>query len=227
MVGDRILKSSVIIDSVLKRFTLSLAEKSQWSTVYSADDSTLRVDLGEPLPSIGDTIRVDLELGPQATKVIFRGDVVSHCNDPKGVRINLGVQERAKVDFLRGYARDGILNLRRLRRLPLSLHVTYGGIQGPIESHTRDLNEEGVFIVGDDPLAEGSELHLLLQFPGEEAPHNLMGHVSHTVVIEDEDIPGMGIVFKMDEATQATLRSSVDKLEQAFIAGKLEARYLG
>ena len=211
----------------MKRFSLTLPQKSDWNKVFNGEDSTVTVAVAkEALPDIGEVVRVDLALGPETTKVVFRGGVVSHQNDPRGVRVILGPKEKAKVNFLRGYARDGMLNLRRLRRLPISLHVTYGGLDGPVESYTRDINEEGLFVVSENPLPEESELHLLLKFPNETEPHNLIGRVGHTVVIEDEDIPGMGIVLKMEDAVKAKLSASVDALEKAFLAGQLDSKYL-
>jgi hypothetical protein len=49
-----------------------------------------------------------------------------------------------------------------------------------------------------------------------------MGVVSHTVVIEDEDIPGMGIRFRFDQdSKRADLRAAVDELEESFLNASL------
>ena len=100
--------------------------------------------------------------------------------------------------------------------------MTYGGLEGPVQSHTRDVNEEGVFVLTDAPLPEDSEIHLYLTIPGQPAPMSLTGLVIHTVVPEDDDIPGMGIVFKLDDdAQRQSLAKAVDELEKAFLAGSL------
>lgn len=103
----------------------------------------------------------------------------------------------------------------------MRLRVTYGGLDGPRESYTRDINEEGVFVVTEDPLPEESELHMQIVFPTEDQPLSLKGVVSHTVVVEDEDVPGMGIRFLHQGDEAASFAERIDALEQAFLAGKL------
>ncbi len=209
---------------------LTLDDKGDWVKLFQPRDSTIFVATDSP-PEIGSKVRVDIIVGVGGPKVIFRGKVIARRLQgeralPKGCSIALGNDEREKVNYLNGYVRGGLLNLREARRLPVRLKVTYGGIKGPVDTYTRDINDEGVFVVTKDPLPEDSELHLFIEFPGRSEPLSLTGIVAHTVVVEDEDIPGMGIRFALDDDAAKELTTIVDALEKAFLSGKLGDRYL-
>jgi uncharacterized protein (TIGR02266 family) len=207
------------------RIVLRLASTSDWIRVFDSRDGTLFLSSGavKPSPGMGAAVRIDLVVGEGGPRVIMRGTVISTRSEGNdaGVVVAIGPNERVKINYLNGYVRGGLLNLREKRRLPLRLAVTYGGVDGPQQTHTRDINEEGVFVVSDSPLPEDSEVHLLITFPGREQPLSLSGMVSHTVVPEDEDVPGMGIVFQMDATTRADLAKAVDELEKRFLADEL------
>ena len=70
-------------------------------------------------------------------------------------------------------------------------------------------------------LPEESEIHLMLTFPGRDEPVTLTGVVSHTVVVEDEDVPGMGIRFKFPPGADRSFQELIDKLDQSFQTGRL------
>jgi Tfp pilus assembly protein PilZ len=212
------------------RFSLHLSTKSEWVKVFDPRDSTVFVSLEQP-PALGEAARIDLEVADSGPRVILRGKVIARRekpegNAPAGCMVALGPEEREKVNYLNGFVRGGLLNLRERRRLPLRMPVTYGGVSGPCKSFTRDINEEGVFVIAEEPLPEESEIHLLVQFPGESKPMSLTGVVSHTVVIEDEDTPGMGIVFQLEDAQQRALVAALERLEADFLAGRLADDYL-
>lgn len=209
------------------RFEIRLGEKADWVKVFDPRDSTIFVACDEP-PNVGEEVRVDLTIGRdgEGPKVILRGQVISRRlqNEgplSKGFSVALGSQEREKINYLNGFVRGGLLNLRERRRLPLRLPVRYGGVSGPVDSFTRDINEEGVFIVSEDPLPEESEIHVLISMPGLTKPIELSGVVSHTVVVEDEDVPGMGVRFTMTDAQAAELSRAIDGLEARFMRGDL------
>jgi Tfp pilus assembly protein PilZ len=171
-------------------------------------------------------MRIDLEIADSGPRVILRGKVISRRdkpegNAPAGCSVALGPEEREKVNYLNGFVRGGLLNLRERRRLPVRLPVTYGGLEGPCRSFTRDINEEGVFVVAEEPLPEESEVHLLIEVPGAAEPISLAGKVSHTVVIEDDDVPGMGILFQLTPEQRTAFETMIDELEQAFLKGAL------
>ncbi len=212
------------------RINLKLNDKGDWVKVFQPRDATIFVASSDP-PEIGTAVRLDIHVGQGGPKVIFRGKVIARrlqgdASLPKGCSVALGNDEREKINYLNGYVRGGLLNLREARRIPVRLKVTYGGMQGPVDSYTRDINDEGVFVVTKDPLPEESELHLFITFPTQNEPMSLTGLVAHTVVVADEDVPGMGIRFDLDDETRTELTKKVDALEKAFLSGQLSDQYL-
>lgn len=215
----------------MRRIDLKLADKGDWVKVFDPHDSTIFVPQDDP-PQVGDSIRLDLIVGAAGPRVILRGKVIARRMKgdaalPRGVRVALGPEEREKINYLNGFVRGGLLNLREIRRLPLRFPVTYGGISGPCKTHTRDINEEGIFVITEDPLPEGSEVHLLVTVPNRPNPVSLAGLVSHTVVIEDEDIPGMGIRYRFQSKQQREdMVRLVDELERMFVENRFEEEHL-
>lgn len=206
------------------RIDLRLPSESDWIKVFDPRDSTVFAPV-DPPPANGTVVRIDLVVGTEGPRVILRGQVISRREDkrngPIGCTVAIGPNEREKINYINGFVRGGLLNLREKRRLPIRLPVTYGGLNGPCTTFTRDLNEEGVFILSDAPLPEDSEVHMLITVPNREQALSLVGIVTHTVVPEDEDVPGMGIVFKLDAEHRAILIQTVDELERAFLSGTL------
>lgn len=215
----------------MRRIDLQLPDKADWVKIFDPRDSTIFVTNDNP-PDVGNQVRIDLLVGMQGPRVILRGKVIARRmkGDPslaRGMSVALGPDEREKINYLNGFVRGGLLNLRETRRLPLRLLVTYGGIGGPCKTHTRDINEDGVFVVTEDPLPEGSEVHLLLSVPVRPQPVSLTGIVSHTVVVEDEDVPGMGIRFKHAQQSQRDeIVRLVDEVERLFMENKLPEEHL-
>ncbi|HTJ40635.1 MAG TPA: PilZ domain-containing protein [Kofleriaceae bacterium] len=203
------------------RIDLRLPDESEWLKVFDPRDSTLIAAVSKP-PPVGSQVRVDLVIGKEGARVILHGQVITHRDDgPGGCTVAISPADREKINYVNGFVRGGLLNLRERRRLPVRLEVTYGGLEGPCKTFTRDINEEGVFILTDAPLPEESEVHLFVAVPGAAQPLSLTGIVQHTVVPDDEDIPGMGILFKLDEAQRAAVVKAVDELERAFMSGSL------
>jgi uncharacterized protein (TIGR02266 family) len=166
----------------------------------------------------GANVRIDLDVSNWL--VSLKGTVVQLRSDPKGVVVALS--ERDKINYLNGYLRGGLLNLRVTRRVPVKLAVTYGAVEGPVKTFTKDFNEEGIFLLTDKPLPETSQVHMLVTVPGKPQPLSLMGKVSHTVQADEDDEPsGMGIVFELDEAQREQLLDVVKDLEAMLAAGTL------
>jgi Tfp pilus assembly protein PilZ len=205
----------------MHRIVLRLDSPAEWIKVFDPRDGTVFVASIAP-PAIGTDVRIDLTCGDEGPRVILRGTVMGHRSGANpGFISALGNAEREKVNYLNGFVRGGLLNLRAHRRIPVKLPVTYGGIKGPCETHTRDINDQGVFVLSDEPLPEDAEVHLLITVPGRPQPLSVVGIVSHTVVPEDEDVPGMGIVFRLSDAERKEVAGAVDALEKLFLAGEL------
>lgn len=211
------------------RMDLRLADKSDWIRVFDPRDCTVFVPSKSP-PPVGSSTRIDLAIGQQGPRILLRGKVMSRRDAPEGehppgCRVALGPKEREKINYLNGFVRGGLLDLRERRRLPVRLPVVYGALDGPCETFTRDINEEGVFVLSERPLPETSRVNMLISFPGRSKPVSLTGDVSHTVVPEDDDVPGMGILF-CEEDRGAALTALVDELEKAFLTGTLPEEIL-
>jgi uncharacterized protein (TIGR02266 family) len=208
------------------RFEVKLEDKADWIKVFDPRDCALFVTASEP-PAIATQVRVDLLIGAGGPHVIFRGKVIARRAEtdqprPAGFYVALGPEEHEKINYLNGFVRGGLLNLRERRRLPLRLPVTYGAASGGFKTFTRDINEEGVFVVSEMPLPEDSEIRLRLVLPGRPDELALAGVVSHTVVVEDEDVPGMGIRFHFaSDAERQQFSALIDRLEEAFQTGAL------
>jgi len=200
------------------RLELRLTSQSEWIKIFDPRDWTVFVPSEQKLDQ-GTALRIDLDVG--GWLVSLRGSVVGHKDDPKGVVVALGGSERDKINYLNGFVRGGLLNLREKRRLPIRLQVTYGAIEGPANTFTKDINEEGVFLFTDKPLPETSQVHMLVAVPGKSQPLSLVGKVSHIIPTGEDEAPGMGIVFEMDEKQKAELNDVVKELEAQLTDGRL------
>jgi Tfp pilus assembly protein PilZ len=200
------------------RLELRLNDHSEWIKIFDPRDWTVFVACDEPADN-GAVVRIDLDV--DGWKVVLRGTVVQTRDDPAGVVVALNGNEKEKINYLNGYVRGGLLNLREKRRLPIKLSVTYGAIEGPATTTTKDINEEGLFLFTDKPLPETSQIHMLITVPGRSEPLSLVGKVSHTIVAQDDEPPGMGIVFELDDAQRAALVVVVNELEALLRDGKL------
>lgn len=200
------------------RLELRLSNQAEWIKIFDPRDWTVFVPSKEKVDN-GANLRIDLDVG--GWLVVLRGTVVGLREDPTGVVVALGGTERDKINYLNGFVRGGLLNLREKRRLPIRLSVTYGAVEGPANTFTKDINEEGIFLFTDRPLPETSQVHMLVTVPGKAQPLSLVGKVSHTIVAQDEEPPGMGIVFDLDDAQREQLIAVIKELEDQMHNGRL------
>lgn len=200
------------------RLELRLNSQSEWIKIFDPRDWTVFVPTAEPIEN-GVQLRIDMDVG--GWMVTLRGTVVGTRDEPAGIVVALGGTEREKINYLNGFVRGGLLNLREKRRLPVKLAVTYGAVEGPATTTTKDINEEGLFLFTDKPLPETSQVHMLVQVPGKPQPLSLVGKVSHTILAADDEPPGMGIVFDLDEAAREQLTQVIKELEEQLLEGSL------
>jgi uncharacterized protein (TIGR02266 family) len=193
------------------RLELRLGSQSEWIKIFDPRDWTIFVPSDDTIDN-GTQLRIDLDVGGWVVQL--RGNVVGTREDPSGVIVALAGTEREKINYLNGFVRGGLLNLRRKNRLPIKLQVTYGAVEGPASTFTKDINEEGLFLFTDKPLPETSQVHMLVSVPGKQQPLSLMGKVSHTILVADEEPPGMGIVFDLDDAQREQLTAVIKELEE-------------
>ena len=62
---------------------------------------------------------------------------------------------------------------------------------------------------------------MLVSVPGKPNPLSLVGKVSHTILAIDDEAPGMGIVFALDDAQREALLAVIKELEEALDKGTL------
>ena len=198
---------------------MHLASQSEWIKIFDPRDWTIFVPCDDPIDN-GTALRIDLDVG--GWMVTLRGTVVGTREEPTGLVVALAGTERDKINYLNGFVRGGLLNLREKRRLPIKLSVTYGDIGGPATTTTKDINEEGLFLFTEAPLPETSQVHMLVSVPGKQQPLSLVGKVSHTILPHDEEAPGMGIVFDLDDAQREHLQAVIRELEELLAAGDAE-----
>lgn len=198
------------------RLELRLATQAEWIKIFDPRDWTIHVPSDQAVEN-GANLRIDLDVG--GWLVTLRGTAVGQRDG--GVVVALSGTERDKINYLNGYVRGGLLNLREKRRLPIRLAVTYGAIEGPATTYTKDINEEGLFLFTDKPLPETSQVHMLVTVPGKSQPLSLMGKVTHTIISSDDEPPGMGIVFDCDDAQREQLAAIMKELEQQLALGRL------
>jgi Tfp pilus assembly protein PilZ len=198
------------------RLELRLSTQAEWIKIFDPRDWTIFVPSTETIET-NESLRIDLDVG--GWLVTLRGTVVGHRAN--GVVVALGGTERDKINYLNGFVRGGLLNLREKRRLPIKLAVTYGAIEGPASTFTKDINEEGLFLFTNKPLPETSQIHMLVTVPGKSQPLSLMGKVTHTIIAENDEPPGMGVVFDCDDAQREQLIAIVKELEELLFAGQL------
>jgi uncharacterized protein (TIGR02266 family) len=212
------LRSSYDDGVGLVRLELRLSNHSEWIKIFDPRDATVFVPTNEAVEP-GTPLRIDLDVG--GWTVTLRGTVVGTHEGPTGLVVAIASTEREKINYLNGFVRGGLLNLREKRRLPIKLQVTYGAVEGPASTWTKDINEEGLFLFTDKPLPETSQVHMLVSVPGKPQPMSLVGKVSHTILAEDDEPPGMGVVFELDDAQREQLLAVIKELEQALEDGKL------
>lgn len=200
------------------RLELRLDNQAEWIRIFDPRDWTIFVPTDTPIDN-GSLVRIELDVG--GWRVSLRGTVVGTREDPAGAVVAIGATEREKINYLNGFVRGGLLNLREKRRLPIKLQVTYGAVEGPANTFTKDINEDGLFLFTDNPLPETSQIHMLVTVPGKTQPLSLIGKVSHTILDHDDEPPGMGIVFDMDETQRESLAGVIKELEDALDQGKL------
>jgi hypothetical protein len=137
-----------------------------------------------------------------------------------GSGVVIDPSEQAKLSYLFGYVRGGLLDARERRRLPVRLRVAYSGSKGRRINFTRDLNEEGAFVRASELLEVGAQTTLLLSPPGNYKPFQIKATVQR-----QQDTPGdrgFGVTFDFETSQErAKMLAFVDKLENDYLEGKL------
>jgi uncharacterized protein (TIGR02266 family) len=76
---------------------------------------------------------------------------------------------------------------------------------------TRNINEGGLFIETEQPLALDEQVELFFRLPGSDVPVKVTGRVAWIGVSQENQAPGMGIEF---EGLDDLARRQIDRLVQ-------------
>jgi Tfp pilus assembly protein PilZ len=212
----------------MSRLKLHLVERGDFARFFDPNTpgGGLFVPSADP-PPIGTprTVEVVFQGGPRVLlhgKVLWRRATGDQRARP-GVGIGFDPGESAKVSYLQGYVRGGLLDVRRKTRLPVRLRVAYVGPSGHRRiNFTRDINDEGAFLRASELLEVGKETVLLLSPPGEGyKPIEL--HASVARQQNDGTDRGIGVrfVFATDEE-RTRFETFMKKLESDYLEGNLD-----
>lgn len=180
---------------------------------------------GGRTPGVGDrvTLEVVFQGGP---RVLLNGIVrwrrtAGDARARQGVGVAIDATEDAKMRYLLGYVRGGLIDVRERRRLPVRLRVAYSGAKGRRINFTRDLNEEGAFVRAAEMLDVGSSTLLLISPPGGEyKPVEVQATVTRQS--QNDDDHGVGVRFQFrDDEQRAHWNAFVRKLETDYLEGRL------
>ena len=102
---------------------------------------------------------------------------------------------------------------RREQREPVVLVVDYDGADDLVGDYTENLSTGGTFIHTERELEVGTEVQLVLSFPGLVHPIPIDGAVRWTRSEREGDEPGIGIEFvRMDDEARARLEQVIEAI---------------
>jgi len=102
---------------------------------------------------------------------------------------------------------------RQSPRAPVTVRVDYSTIDALFSEFTRNINEGGLFIESDTPLALDEQVQLQFRLPGLADPIKASGRVAWVREAGADGPPGMGIEFEnLDKGARALLDEIVQEL---------------
>lgn len=198
--------------------TVRLAQDDDWHELFDAEAKSLLVPGAKA--AVGDQVTAELVFPQHGPIVRMSGRCTAVTSE--GLLLQLPPTERPKVNYVNAYVRGGMLNVRRRPRVPVRLDVAYGGVAGTVQTVCRDINDEGVFIITDEPLPVGSRLHLMLSIAIFGASIQLAGRVAHNATPPKFDVTGMGVVFEASTEQRRQLTDLLQQIEEALRDGRLQ-----
>ena len=206
------------------RLKLHIVERSDFQRYQDASLGATGLFVPSIEPGVGDRVVVEVifQGGP---RLLLHGTVkwrraTGDARARAGVGVEFAASETAKLNYLLGYVRGGLLDVRELRRLPIRLKVAYTAPRGRRLNFTRDLNEEGAFVRTAEQLPLNSLVPLLIYPPGGDfRPLEISGEVARCSEGNDR---GVGVVFRFpDEAMREHWSRFIARLEAEYLEGKL------
>jgi type IV pilus assembly protein PilZ len=105
-----------------------------------------------------------------------------------------------------------IVERRRSRRAPVTVRVTYATVDAMFSEFTRNVNEGGLFIETETPLALDEQVQLQFRLPGLEDPFKVSGRIAWVREPGGDGPPGMGVEF---DNLDRDSRQKIDEIVQA------------
>ncbi len=208
----------------MARLKLHLVERADFTKFLDGtSDGTGLFVPGTTGSGVGErvTVEVVFQGGPRVllSGVVAWRRATGDARTRPGSGIAIDPAESAKVAYLFGYVRGGLLDAREKRRLPVRLRVAYAGARGRRLNFTRDLNEEGAFVRTSELLEVGARTTLLISPPGPYKPIQVKVTVTRQ---QTEGDRGVGVQFEFDTAAErARMVAFIDKLEGDYLEGRL------
>jgi Tfp pilus assembly protein PilZ len=205
------------------RLKLHLVDRADFHKYYEVA-SGMFVPGSDP-PQVGErvTVEVMFQGGP---RVLLHGVVLwrrtaGDARARAGAGIGIDGAEQAKIRYLIGYVRGGLINVRERRRLPVRLRVAYSGQKGRRVNFTRDLNEEGAFVRTAEMLDLGAQTMLIISPPGGDyRPLEVQATVTRQHSQGSDR--GVGVRFEFrDDTEKSRWGAFVKKLETDYLEGRL------
>lgn len=207
------------------RLKIHLVERSDFARYQDASLGAGGLFVPSTEPAVGTRVLVEV-LFQGGPRVLLHGTVkwrraTGDARARAGVGVEFATSETSKINYLHGYVRGGLLDVRERRRLPIRLKVAYSAPRGRRLNFTRDINEEGAFVRTAEQLAIGATVPLLIYPPGGDfRPLEVSGDVARQA---DGGDRGVGVVFRFpDESTREHWYKFIARLETDYLEGKLD-----
>lgn len=207
------------------RLKINLVDRSDFERYRDAGLGQGGLFVPSTEPAIGERVVVEVifQNGP---RILLLGVVkwrrsAGDARTRAGVGVEFSASESAKVSYLQGYVRGGLLDVREKRRLPIRLKVAYAAPRGRRLNFTRDLNEESAFVRTAEQLPIGTAVPLMVYPPGGDfRPIEVSGEVARQ---SDGSDRGVGLLFRFpDDAAREAWNRFIARLESEYFAGKLD-----
>ncbi|MAE94775.1 MAG: pilus assembly protein [Deltaproteobacteria bacterium] len=102
---------------------------------------------------------------------------------------------------------------RQTQRAPVTVRIEYGSVDAMFSEFTRNINEGGLFIATEQPLALEEQVQLQFQLPGGDEPVKASGRVVRVQEATADEPSGMGIEFEeLDSAARGRINELVLQL---------------
>lgn len=220
--------------SGMQRLTINLSDRRSWYDFYTADEEGAVVFCPTITPPhAGSPVMLDISFngGP---RLFMQGVVVWQRSRPSsdsrmkpGAGVRLNDADRAKAQFMSGFARGGLLDQRQGgRRLPVRLQTTYSTKGGRRRMNfTRDVSESGICLNCAEAIDPKSPLSLEIVFPRKIGAYKIQGWVVRNIRDEKGSAVAVNLVFSSQD-DRFGFAGALRRLESLLMSGELAEQHL-